>query len=140
MDETFEILDGDGVVINVIVADAAFVEAVHPGRYRLKAAPMQEAALTPRVITRLAFRNRFTAHEKAAIELAAVHSPDASTEQQQRAAALRAYLKDLDAASFIDLDSEYIAQACQMLETAGLLATGRAEQITGAPVQPEELP
>jgi hypothetical protein len=30
----FEILDDSGAVINKIVADLAFVEAIHPGRYR----------------------------------------------------------------------------------------------------------
>lgn len=91
-------------------------------------------------ITRLAFRNRFTLAEKAAIELAALDNPTAPMPQRQQAAALRAYLADVAAATYIDLQRPDTRAGVQMLETAGLLANGRALEILDAPIQPEERP
>ena len=54
--------------------------------------------------------------------------------------ALRATLADQAAAKFIDLDDDDTAMGVQGLEAMGLLAAGRAAEILGAPVQPQELP
>lgn len=89
-------------------------------------------------ITRLAFRNRFTQAEKVALELAALDDPAAPMAQRQQAAALRATLSDTAAATFIDLIRADTRAGVQMLETAGLLAAGRALEILDAPVTPEE--
>ena len=89
-------------------------------------------------ITRLAFRNRFTQAEKVALELAALDDPTAPMAQRQQAAALRATLSDTAAATFIDLIRADTRAGVQMLETAGLLAAGRALEILDAPVTPEE--
>lgn len=91
-------------------------------------------------ITRLAFRNRFTLAEKAAIELAALDDPAAPMPQRQQAAALRANQADLAAATFIDLARPDTRAGVQMLEAAGLLAVGRALEILDAPVQAAERP
>ena len=91
-------------------------------------------------ITRLAFRNRFTAAEKVALEIAALDAPAAPTAQRQQAAALRAMLADTAAATFIDLIHADTRAGVQMLETAGLLAAGRALEILGAPVEASERP
>lgn len=91
-------------------------------------------------ITRLAFRNRFTHAEKAAIELAALDDPAAPMPQRQQAAALRANQADLAAATFIDLARPDTRAGVQMLEAAGLLAVGRALEILDTPIQPEERP
>ena len=91
-------------------------------------------------ITRLAFRNRFTRAEKVALELAALDDPTAPMAQRQQAAALRATLADTAAATFIDLIHAETRAGVQMLETAGLLAAGRALEILDAPVTPEERP
>lgn len=80
-------------------------------------------------ITRLAFRNRFTQAEKVALELAALDNPSATMPQRQQAAALRAHLKDLDAATFVDLNRPETVTAVQALEAGGLLASGRAATI-----------
>ena len=93
-----------------------------------------------RRITRLAFRKRFTQGEKVALELAALDDPSATPAQRAQAAALRAYLKDVDAATFIDLADAHVAAGVQTLEAAGLLAAGRAAEIVTAPVTPDELP
>ena len=91
-------------------------------------------------ITRLAFRNRFTPAEKAAIELAALDDPTAPMSQRQQAAALRANQADLAAATFVDLARPDTRAGVQMLETAGLLAVGRVLEILDAPVQAAERP
>ena len=91
-------------------------------------------------LTKLAFRNRFTQAEKVALELAALDDPTAPMAQRQQAAALRATLSDTAAATFIDLIHADTRAGVQMLETAGLLAAGRALEILDAPVTPEERP
>jgi len=91
-------------------------------------------------ITRLAFRNRFLQPEKVAIEMAALDNPAASMPQRQMAAALRAYLADVNAATFIDLDRPDTRAGVEFLESVGLLAVGRATVILDAEIQPEERP
>lgn len=89
-------------------------------------------------ITKLAFRNRFTSTEKINIELAALDDPTASAQQRQNAALVRVYVKDIDAATFIDLDRQETKDGVQNLETVGLLAAGRANEILTAKIQPSE--
>lgn len=93
-----------------------------------------------RIVSVLGFRRRFTPEERAAIEWAAVDRPDQPEAQRMQAAALRATLADQAAAKFIDLDDDDTAMGVQGLEAMGLLAAGRAAEILGAPVQPQELP
>lgn len=80
-------------------------------------------------LTRLQFRNRFTAQEKALLELAAIDDPTAATAQRLQAASLRAYLADLAAAEFVDLADASTVAGVQALEAAGLLAQGRAAEV-----------
>ena len=94
---------------------------------------------TSRRITPLAFRRRFTATERAAIEWAAVDRAEAGTMERMQAAQLRSNLKDQELASFIDLDDPDVAAGVQLLETVGLIADGRALQIKDTPPRPEEL-
>ncbi|WP_227472533.1 hypothetical protein [Delftia acidovorans] len=95
---------------------------------------------TSRRITPLAFRRRFTANERAAIEWAAVDRAEAGTMERLQAAQLRSTLKDQELASFIDLDDPDVAAGVQLLESVGLIADGRALQITDTPPRPDELP
>ena len=80
-------------------------------------------------ITNLAFRNRFTAAEKTALYTAAKTNVD-----------IQIYLDDVSAAAYIDLQRADTRAGVQELETAGLIAAGRALQILDAPVQPDEVP
>ena len=91
-------------------------------------------------ITRLAFRNRFTATEKVALEMAALDDPTAPMAQRQQAAAIRVHLADVSASTFIDLGSQDTRAGVKALEAGGLLAGGRALEILDAPVQPHERP
>ncbi|MBK0114715.1 MULTISPECIES: hypothetical protein [unclassified Delftia] len=93
-----------------------------------------------RRITPLAFRRRFSAAERAAIEWAAVDRADAGQQERMQAAQLRSNLKDQELASFIDLDDPDVAAGVQLLEDVGLIADGRALQITDTPPRPDELP
>jgi len=112
--------------------DSTFIEVV-------SAAPPAPPAPPPsRKVTRLSFRNRFTAPEKVAIELASLDDPTAQMAQRQQAALLRAYLRDVEAASSVDLAYSQTRAGVQALEAVGLLAAGRALQILDAPIQPDE--
>ena len=93
-----------------------------------------------RLISKLGFRRRFTRSEKAAIELAAVIQADAPIEQQQLAAALRADLKDQEAAQFIDLDDPAVVEGVQQLEQFGLIGAGRATEILTAEIADSDHP
>ena len=85
--------------------------------------------LAPTRLTRLQFRNRFTAQEKALLEFAAIDDPTAANAQRLQAASLRAYLADLAAAEFVDLADASTVAGVQALEAAGLLAKGRAAKV-----------
>lgn len=137
---TIHILDAAGEIENTILADEHTAQAMYPGRWRL--APQQQPEQPPqhRHITPLAFRRRFTGAERAAIEWAAVDRADATSAERQQAAQLRSTLKDQELASFIDLDDPDVAAGVQLLETVGLIADGRALQITDTPPRPDELP
>lgn len=82
-----------------------------------------------RKLTRLEFRNRFDGAEKAGLEFAALDNPAGTMEQRMQAAMLRAYLADLAAAEFIDLDDAATVAGVNMLEAAMLIAEGRAAEI-----------
>jgi len=89
-------------------------------------------------VTRLAFRNRFTMQEKAAIEIAALDNPAADMQARGLAATLRAYMDDIQAAAFVDLARADTRGGVQQLEALGILAAGRALEILDAPITDEE--
>lgn len=91
-----------------------------------------------RLITKLAFRNRFTQTEKVAIEIAQLDNPSASMSQRAQAAALRASQADVSVSTFIDLDRADTRVGVQSLEAAGLLSAGRALQILDGEIQQPE--
>lgn len=91
-------------------------------------------------ITRLAFRKRFAQPEKVMLELAALDDPAAPMAQRQQAAAIRVYLADVAASTFVDLARADTRAGVQALEAVGLLAPGRALQILDAPLQAHERP
>ncbi|WP_374005616.1 hypothetical protein [Delftia lacustris] len=131
-----------GKVVDTILASEDFAQQHYPGAWRLAQHQVQPEPQQPahRHITPLAFRRRFTGAERAAIEWAAVDRADATSAERQQAAQLRSTLKDQELASFIDLDDPDVAAGVQLLETVGLIADGRALQITDTPPRPDELP
>lgn len=135
-----QIMDGE-TVINVIEADEAFAEAHYGGAWRV--AEVQGDSPTPYLplhVTRLAFRNRFSSAEKVALEIAALDDPTAAMSARQQAAAVRAYLADVAAATYIDLGRADLRDGVQALETMGLLASGRAMEILDTPIEQHERP
>lgn len=142
-----------GIVDNVIVGDPAlFPGAIDVTDTVPRPAPgwLYEAGdFTPpadnsppekRHVTRLAFRNRFTLAELTAIEIACLDVPTASTVQRQQAAALRVMQRQVDTATYIDLERPDTRAGVQQLEAMGVIAAGRALQILDAPIQPAEAP
>jgi hypothetical protein len=137
----YEILDAQGMVINTIVADNEEFVVAHFGAGRWRAVqpqPDQPAAAAPRHVTKLAFRNRFTAAEKVGIEIAAIDDPTATAARRQQAAALRVNQADQRDAIYIDLDRPATRAGVQQLESVGLIAAGRAAQILDTPIEPHE--
>lgn len=94
-----------------------------------------------RHITGLAFRNRFTMHEKTVIELESADDPSQDLGTRMTAAAIRAYMKDAQTAAYIDLDREDTRAGVLQLEALGLLDySGRALEILDAPITAIEKP
>lgn len=93
-----------------------------------------------RIITSLAFRNRFTLPEKVAIELAAIDNPSADMSARQGSASIRAMLKDLDVASWVDLSRPDTIAGVLAMEQFGILGAGRASEILNDPIQAVERP
>jgi hypothetical protein len=91
-----------------------------------------------RWITKLAFHDRFTDTELVLIDLASIDNPAADIAVRQQSAGLRVSLKKVDMATYIDLDRADTRAGVQALETAGLLAAGRALEILDAEIQPME--
>lgn len=113
--------------------DAEYVEAQED------APPEDTTPVYGTVMTKHAFRNRFTVEEKTAVEFAAVDISDAPTEQRQLAAALRSYLRDLDLADSIDIGLPEVRAGLEFLETVQLLAAGTADRVCDAPLTADEV-
>lgn len=130
----YEILN-DNTVENVISADETFMLSQYPeGNYRI--APDSGAIRlveTSYKITKLAFLNRFTDEEAITIDLASIGST-------VQAASMRRYMSKVNAANFIDLSREDTRAGVLALESAGVLANGRAAEILDTPIAPEERP
>lgn len=92
------------------------------------------------LISKFAFLQRFTEAELIAIELAKVHDSSASQAQNELAATLRMHQIKLDASKWVDLLHQETTTGVSGLETAGLLATGRADTILNTPVADSEKP
>lgn len=81
-----------------------------------------------RLLTRLAFRNRFTPAEKVALYTAANSNVQ-----------IKIYLDDLAAATFVDPERPDTVAGVQALEAATIIGPGRAAEILTAPVTDEEM-
>ena len=97
---------------------------------------------TLRRVTPGAFRDRFTSAEAGRIDLAATDDAAAAWPERLAAAELRARMRRLDGAEYVDLDDQDRTRTpVQQLEAAGLLdAAGRAAEILDAPVLDSERP
>ena len=66
-------------------------------------------------------------------------NPQATTEQRLQAVMLRVQMDDIHMARYIDVTNESLIAGVHMLETVGLLAPGRANEILNAPITTTEL-
>ncbi len=139
MSKRYNILE-NGVVVNTIVATPEFMAARYSEAQYQEAGDTVTAVAQPRYITKLAFRNRFTTPEKVAIEMAALDDPSLSLDQRVQRATLRAYMKDLEAATYVDLDREDTRNGVIALEQMGILGEGRSNNILDDEVEPHERP
>ena len=121
---------------NIVIADADFIAAHHPGATALPDQPAQAQTFTK--LTNFGFRGRFTQAEKTAIELASLDDPSAAMAQRAQAADIRVYLADVASATYIDPQRVDTRSGVQALEAAGLIGAGRALQILDEPIQAEE--
>lgn len=83
-------------------------------------------------ITQLAFLNRFTDDEAVDIDLASIGAT-------RGAALLRRYLQKVNAATFIDLSRQDLAEDLNKLVEYGLLTQERVSTILTAPIQSHEI-
>jgi hypothetical protein len=143
MTSIYQVLEGD-VVIQEITASEEFMREAYPdGNYRLApvASPIPETPVTAkRIITIRSFKQRFTQAERVAVRIASLDDPSKPMEERQVAAAMADWQDILNSVLFVDLDFSETVAALQQMETLGLLADGRASEILGAEIQPEELP
>lgn len=86
-----------------------------------------EPVIEPIRITKLAFKQRLTQTERIAIRAAASSNP-----------VVYDFLDILDSATFVDLQRQDTIDGINAMESAGLLAVGRATEILNAPVQDHE--
>ena len=91
-------------------------------------------------ITKLAFRQRIGQLALIAIELASIHDPSSSAQQQQIAASLRVMKEDLLSAMYIDLSNINTRNSILQLEQYGFLGQGQGLIILDTPVQEHEVP
>lgn len=82
-----------------------------------------------KIITKLALRNRFTYSEKIALQTALASSIP-----------LQVWFADYEVSTFVDLARPDTIAGITYLETAGLIASGRASQILNNPIQFSERP
>jgi hypothetical protein len=95
--------------------------------------PLDTSSDFGRIITVLAYRKRFTRPERIAIK-------HASRQASLQSSGLASDLDDLMAATYINLDIADTIQATNDIETATLIASGRASIILSDPVYSAELP
>lgn len=90
-----------------------------------------------RIITKYAYRNRFTPAEKRAIKKASLGLNLLLTEDQWLSVAVAQ--DDIMAAAYVHLDRPETVSGTQALEVLGLIGTGRATEILSPPVWSTEL-
>lgn len=112
MTGNYKIFDKDGNVENVIVADEAFVVNHYPGRYELVIEPER---LHSSVITVLQLRRLFTFQEKLAVEQAI----------QNGNAALKVFMDDLSASSYVNLTDPLVNQGLELLVQSEIITSER---------------
>lgn len=91
-------------------------------------------------LTRLAFLNRFTDAEAVVIDLASIDDPTGTQQERTGQASIRRYLNKINAATFVDVARDDTIAGVNALESLGLLASGRADEILSTTIDSDERP
>ena len=91
-------------------------------------------------LTRLAFLNRFTDAEAVAIDLASIDNSSGTEPERIGQASIRRYLNKINAATFVDVARDDTIVGVNALESLGLLASGRADEILSTTINADEIP
>jgi hypothetical protein len=113
--------------IEVIINGTAYLETTLDDGTVLREIKDKGLGDKPTVITKLAFRRRFTFSERLAFDNFE-ENPVLTVEQKQT---LRTLAKDYEMAGEIDLLDPDTLSGLQFMESCGLIDAGRASQILG---------
>ena len=122
----YDILDDAGNSINRIVADEEFIQAHYPNNHRF-VGPLPRPSVFP-VITKVAFRFRFTDAEYAGI----INASKTDAEVQ-------VWYDTFNMVTKIELDNQRTKDGVATLVSKNLLTQARADEILTAPAQENEL-
>lgn len=133
---SYAIYPARGVVVRiadgVVVAPAQSVEDPDYAAYiawveagNTPALGVEPEAQAPRIVTKLAFRRRFTLAERIAMDGA----PDNPVVAPSTRAALRTMARDLELAEEVNLDDEDVIAGLNLLESLGIIGDGRAAEV-----------
>jgi hypothetical protein len=129
---------GEGDVYETIVWDSGFPL---PAKETLDEWILSnDVTSSNKKITVLAFRKRFTLSEKVTLEIASIDNPGSPLEIRQMAATLRVIMKDMESATFIDLDDPSVISGLVLMENFNLIADGRSDEILNKPILETERP
>lgn len=92
----------------------------------------------PPIITKIAFRSRFTSTEKEDLQMAAVINPSDTAQQRRQASKVQSWLEDIRNATYIDLTDTRVVTGVNAMETVGIIGTGRAAEILSLEILEEE--
>lgn len=114
---------------SIILADLAFMDAVHPGDYTLLPDAPTPVDPSSRILTHLQFRRLFTQAEREwADELEVTFETNAALTTAQKRT-LRSGYKDFNAASEVSLDDECIPSMLGLYVALGGLTANRPAEI-----------
>lgn len=134
------VYDDNGVRLSGLLSySTTDTNPAQPGWYVATPPPPADVVAVFRRIRRWAFRARFTDAERVAIERAGIDASTDTAPLRNRAALVRAFLRDMDGSEFIDLDAKFIQAALNAMEAGGIIGAGRAAQIYSPPPAGEEI-
>lgn len=125
MSGIYKIFDDQKNVVNQIIADKDFVEEFYPDRHEF-VGPL--VITMPKIITKVAFRFRFTDEEFAAIISEAKTDPE-----------VQVWYDTFNMVTKIDLNNQRTKDGVAKLVSKDLLTQARADEILTAAVQQEEV-
>lgn len=127
----YEILDGEGNVVNTILAEKEFVDKYYPGKYRevVDILIPDKPIITPPIISKLAMILRFSEGEY----MDALRAAKTDVEVEM-------WMDYLHASQMVMLAEERVKKGVNALVSKGIITSDRGLEILNNPVQPNERP